>query len=425
MSGSNVISFDSTQLNSPVAVADAVRSLYRELRSGRRVSAQLCGSRGEQAAGWLGYALEQAGIPFSLDGAPGSDDASDAIPLQLVIARGAAQGATRKPTAPSTPLRIVLLGLGTVGLGVYRHLCTRPDLFDVRRVVVRDIEKHRNDGVPLERLSTNLWPAINEPADLVIELVGGVEPTGDVVHAALLRGRTVVTANKALIATRWDTFERHVRAPHPRLRFSAAVGGSLPVLETLERLAADGGVGRVRAVINGTCNFILDELGRGASLANAIAHAQRRGFAEADPSLDLAGVDAAQKLSLIARAAFGDGPDPAAIPRDGIENLAPAAVLAAQARGQRIQLVACCARERGTLRAFVRPQLLETSDYLAGARREENRVEITTASGATHRLAGKGAGRWPTALAVMGDVQDALAARAVNAPAIAARCAQR
>jgi homoserine dehydrogenase len=209
------------------------------------------------------------------------------------------------------------------------------------------------------------------------------------------------------------------------LRFSAAVGGSLPVLETLERLAADGGVGRVRAVINGTCNFILDELGRGASLPNAIAHAQRRGFAEADPSLDLAGVDAAQKLSLIARAAFGYGPDPAAIPRDGIEDLAPAAVLAAQARGQRIRLVACCTRERGTLRAFVRPQVLETSDYLAGARREENRVEITTASGATHCLAGKGAGRWPTALAVMGDVQDALAARAVNAPAIAARCAQR
>ena len=203
-----------------------------------------------------------------------------------------------------------------------------------------------------------------------------------------------------------------MRAPRPRLRFSAAVGGSLPVLETLARLAADEGVERVRAVINGTCNFVLGELERGETLANAIALAQRHGFAEADPSLDLTGEDAAQKLSLITRAAFGMAPDPAVITREGIGHLSPAAVAAAQARDQCIRLVASCTRECGTLRAVVRPEVLAAQDYLARARREENRVEITTASGATHRLAGKGAGRWPTALAVMGDVGDVLDSRA-------------
>lgn len=423
MSGSDVFSFDSTLLNSPVAVADAVRGLYRELRLGRCVSAHVCGSRSEQAAGWLGYALEQAGIPFRLGVTETNDAAIDASLLQLVVSSGPPQDPGITAPASSAPLRIVLLGLGTVGLGVYRHLSARPDLFDVRRVVVRDIEKHRGDGVPGERLSTNLWQAINEPADLVIELLGGIEPAGDVVHAALLRGRTVITANKALIATRWDTFERHARAPHPRLRFSAAVGGSLPVLETLERLAADGPIERVRAVINGTCNFVLDELAHGETLADAIALAQRQGFAEADPSLDLAGVDAAQKLSLIARAACGIAPDPAAIPRKGIGHLAPAAVVAAHARGQRIRLVASCVRERGTIRARVRPEVLEASDFLAGARREENRIEITAASGTTYRLAGKGAGRWPTALAVMADVDDVRDARAFDANATPARSA--
>jgi homoserine dehydrogenase len=424
MSAVDVFSFDSTLLNSPVAIAQAVRRLYGQLRRGRRVTARVCGARREQALGWLGFALEQAGIPFGFADQGASHSSSNAASVQLEVSSEPAQSDVLRTPAAGAPLRIVLLGLGTVGLGVYRHLSQRPELFEVRRVVVRDLDKHRDDGVPAERLATNLWLAINEPADLVIELIGGVEPAGDVVHAALLRGRTVITANKALVATRWDTFERYVRAPQPRLRFSAAVGASLPVLETVERLAAEQSIEQVRAVINGTCNFVLDELAQGATLADAVALAQRHGFAEADPGVDLSGTDAAQKLSLIARAAFGSAPDPERISCQGIEHLTPQAVRAAQARGERIRLVASCKNERGAIRAQVQPEALAASDYLAGAHREDNRVEIAVA-GETWRLGGKGAGRWPTALSVISDVDDALEARGQNASALRTRSAHR
>ena len=297
MSAFDILSFDSALLNSPAAIAQAVRRIYHQLRCGRRVTVRVSGAHRGQALGWLGFALEQAGIPFG----PAGDSTIGAESLQLAVSNDPTPGDALETPESAAPLRIVLLGLGTVGLGVYRHLCARPELFDVRRVVVRDLAKHRDDGVPAERLATNLWVAINEPADLVIELIGGIEPAGDIVHAALLRGRAVITANKALLATRWDTFERYARAPQPRLRFSAAVGGSLPVLETVARLAAEQTIERVRAVINGTCNFVLDELAQGATLVHAIALAQRHGFAEADPGVDLSGTDAAQKLSLIAR----------------------------------------------------------------------------------------------------------------------------
>lgn len=306
------------------------------------------------------------------------------------------------------PLRIVLLGLGTVGFGVFRHLSARPDLFDVRQVVVRDVARHRDQGVPPERLSINLWKAINEPADLVIELIGGVDPAADVVLASLLRGRTVITANKALVAAHWETLEPYARELQPRLRFSAAVGGVVPVLETLSHLSRDNTLTRVRAVINGTCNFVLDELASGRTLAEAVILAQQLGFAEADPRTDLDGSDAAQKLCLMARAAFSATLSLDAIDRAGVEQLTPDEVVRAGADGSRLRLVATCERERDAIRASVRPERLAVDDYLAGARREDNRVEINTASGATVRLAGKGAGRWPTALAVMGDVFDLL-----------------
>jgi homoserine dehydrogenase len=416
VSGRDVIELDSSLLNSPVAVAGAVHDLYLRLREGRRVLARVCGARSEQAMGWLGYALEQAGVPYQSAATPATDEtgSSPEAALQLEFAGEPSNVAPRRVDAPAAPLGIVLLGLGTVGLGVYRHLAARPDLFDVRRVVVRDTARHRGDGVSVERLSTNLWQAINEPADLVIELIGGVEPAGDVVHAALLRGRTVISANKALLATRWDTFERYTRAPLPGLRFSAAVGGSLPVLETVRRIAADAQITRVRAVLNGTCNFVIDEVACGATFARAVALAQASGFAEADPSIDLSGTDALQKLSLIARTAFGAVPTATRTECRGIEHVTPAVIAEAQARGSGVRLVATCTNREGVLRAQVRPEELAATDFLTGARHEANRVEIDTADGETWRLAGKGAGRWPSALAVMADVYDVLEAGAVH-----------
>ena len=310
----------------------------------------------------------------------------------------------------NAPLRVVLLGLGTVGGGVYQVLAQRPDVFDVRRVVVRSRTRVRDVAVPRALLSTNLWDAINEPADLVIELVGGIGPIGDVLHAALLNGRTVISANKALIARRWRQFARFATGVDRQLRFSAAVGGEVPILETLETLAARRGIASVRGVVNGTCNFVLDQLESGAAFADAVAAAQAQGFAEADPRGDLSGEDAAHKLELIARTAFRFS-DALRFETRGIDHVTPQQVEAATAGGRRIRLIASCTASASGIAGKVHPESLGPDDYLAATRAEENRVEILTADGERVRLEGKGAGRWPTTRSVFADVHAHLRAQ--------------
>jgi len=313
----------------------------------------------------------------------------------------------------AAPLRVVLLGLGTVGGGVYQLLARRPEVFDIRRVVVRNRARVRDVQVPRELLSTNLWDAINEPADLVIEVVGGVTPVGDIVQAALLAGRTVISANKALVARRWRTLSRFASGTDRTLRFSAAVGGELPVLETIESLR-DRGVASVRGVVNGTCNFVLDSLEAGSTFAEAVRLAQERGFAEADPRSDLSGEDAAHKLELIARTAFRHG-DALRVRTSGIEGITPGQIAAARADGRRLRLVASCSRTAAGVDAQVSVVSLPGQDYLAGTRAEENRVEVLGSDGRVVRLAGKGAGRWPTARSVLADVHAHLHAQLATA----------
>lgn len=318
------------------------------------------------------------------------------------------------------PIRVVLLGLGTVGLGVYAHLARRPDLFEVVRIVVKDPNKPRHTAdvgveVPQTLLSTDVWDAIAQPADLVIETMGGLDPAGEIVHAALLRGRAVVTANKALIASRWweklSRFSQGDRVREaPLLKFSAAAAGAVPVLETVAALARHSGVAQVRAILNGTCNFILDALERGVDFDSAVAQAQASGFAEADPHDDLVGMDAARKLELIARAAFGEA-QPFELNVRGILGVTASMAGLVREEGLNLKLVASCERGEGHIRGVVKLYELPGSDFLAGARAEENRVEIVARNGEVVRLAGKGAGRWPTALSVLGDVHEYLRER--------------
>lgn len=311
------------------------------------------------------------------------------------------------------PLRVVLLGLGTVGLGVYAHLVRRPDLFEIVRIVVRDLDKPRRIeatslDVPKALLSTDAWDAITQPADLVIETLGGLEPAGEIVHAALLRGRAVVTANKALIASRWwEKLARFATGRQPLLKFGAAVGGAVPVLETVAALVRHSGVVQVRAILNGTCNFILDALEQRIDFDTAVAHAQANGFAEADPHDDLVGLDAARKLELIARAAFGDASHFELNVR-GIVGVTASQAALVREDGLSLKLVGSCERSEGHARGVVKLYELPASDFLAGARAEENRIEILAGNGQIVRLAGKGAGRWPTALSMLGDVHEYL-----------------
>ena len=306
------------------------------------------------------------------------------------------------------PLRVVLLGLGTVGRGIYERLRAQPERFELVRAVVRHPQRHVAAGVPPELLSTNVWDAVNEDADIVIEALGGEFPAAEVLLAALTAGRRVISANKSAIAPHLDVFFPFAAAADPQLRFSAAAGGAVPVLEAIGRRRD---IVAVRGVLNGTCNFVLDRLAEGVGYDEALAEAQSLGFAEPDPGSDVSGLDAEFKLQLCARTAFGAAPE--ALARLGIDALDAAGP---GAPGQVLRLIAEVRREDGGLHAQVAPRWLPQEEFLAGARGEENRVEIQLEDGGLLQLAGKGAGRWPTTASVMGDLWEAT--RAVEATAV-------
>jgi homoserine dehydrogenase len=305
-------------------------------------------------------------------------------------------------TAKTQPIRVALLGLGTVGYGVYRELAANPDRFEVVGIAVRKLDRP-GQLVPRNVLSTDVWDVVNRNCDVVVEVLGGEQPAADCIAAALSSGKHVVTANKAALAKHPQVYELAVRN-RVRLLCSAAVGGAVPVLESVERLARERKISSVEGVLNGTTNFILHELTRGISFDEAVAQAQACGLAEADPSADLDGRDIACKLALIARSAFGCAIAIDSVKRTGLADVDPRHVFDLSKSGSAVRLVGSVSREGQSIVADVRPQVLDASHPLAGAHREENCVLIRTEDGATHILRGKGAGRWPTTEAVFADL---------------------
>ena len=302
------------------------------------------------------------------------------------------------------PLKVGLLGLGTVGLGVFQELWKHPHLFEVTGIAVRRPELHL-DHAPNDLLTRDCWDAIDD-VDVVIELIGGTDPAGDLIHAALLAGKPVVTANKLLIA-------KDARlVGHRGLRYSAAVGGAVPALEAVRALAHShshsnaGRIVSVSGVLNGTCNYILDRIGAGCSWEQAVAEAQAHGFAEQDPSADLSGSDTVCKLRLLARLAFPET-DAHYVSTTGIDSIDLDWVQAAARDGQRARLVGTARLVDGRVHLEVKPQLVDASHPFAQIRNEENCLLIDNGhSDSQHVWTGRGAGRWPTTAAVMADLFD-------------------
>src|SRR5581483_8562071 len=178
-------------------------------------------------------------------------------------------------------VRVALLGLGTVGYGVYQELAAQPELFEVVGIAVRNL--HRPEQrVPQTLLSADVWDVVNRDCDIVIEALGGIEPAADCIRASLAAGKHVVTANKAALANHPE-LHQIAEQNGVELLCSAAVGGAVPVSETLQRLAREHEIHSVEGVLNGTTNFILHELARGIPFEQAVAQAQGCGLAEADP----------------------------------------------------------------------------------------------------------------------------------------------
>ncbi len=239
---------------------------------------------------------------------------------------------------------------------------------------------------------------------MVVELIGGTKRASELVNHALRLGRHVVTANKALIACEGDALQGVADANEVTLSASAAVGGALPALETIEQAKNSGPIAGFYGVLNGTTNFILDQLGLGEDFEEAIRAAQQAGFVEADPTLDLNGTDAAQKLILLARAAFGVSLPFAKISREGVERLNAASFGKARSRGCTIRLVASCRRTGVGVEARVAPAELPLDHPLAQLRGAENGLVVELENGDTRVVFGRGAGRWPTTEAVMADL---------------------
>jgi homoserine dehydrogenase len=291
-----------------------------------------------------------------------------------------------------------------VGGGVYRRLAALPELFSVLAVGTRNFEQAVDGGVPVKVLTHNLEALVAEPVDVVVELLGGTEPAQTLITAALRRGRNVVTANKALLADDLIRLQR-LASNNAMLRYSAAVGGVMPALETIRR-ARKSPLSSISGVLNGTTNFILDEIANGCDFSEALLAAQQNGYAERDPKLDLDGTDAAQKLLLIARAAFDIDLPLGSIEKHGIENLEPKKIREAKNYGRITLLVAECRRESRCFVASVSPIELPLDHPLACATGVENRLLIESQNGNSWEIGGRGAGRWPTTEAVLSDLFD-------------------
>lgn len=304
------------------------------------------------------------------------------------------------------PLRVGLLGLGTVGRGVYDRLVARPELFEVVGIAVRDVEKHAAAGVARELLTTDAWDVVRGDCDVIVETIGGVEPASELIAEALRLSRDVVTANKAVIAAEYERLVALAEVSGSQLLFSAAVGGGVPVIEAVERAAQRGRVQSIEGVLNGTTNFVLDRLAEGVAFEDAVKLAQALGFAEADPSADLDGLDAANKLAVLARVAFGVNLNPTDVIREGIRGLSTEGVVAAKRAGGAVRLVGRLTNEGGRIVATVKPEILGAGSPLARAKDEGNAAVIRGVDGSETIVAGRGAGRWPTTESVVADLFD-------------------
>ncbi|MGE3767533.1 MAG: homoserine dehydrogenase [Kofleriaceae bacterium] len=325
---------------------------------------------------------------------------------------------------PIREIRIGMIGCGVVGGGVLELLARQAaDVaeryavrFRVTKIAVRDPAKQRHPLAAGIAITTHPIELVADPdVDVLVEVAGGaaVEPA---VTAALAAGKPVVTANKALLAKKLAELGVLAQRTETPLLCEAAAAAALPIIRHLSHRADD--VDRLMAIVNGTCNYIITRLEQDElPIDRAIAEAQAKGFAEADPSADLLGHDAAAKLSILAYRAFGAWVPPDALPVRGITDLTPADCDLAEAMGFRIRLIAHAARQPGGgLAAAVEPVLLPEWHLLASVEEEYNAVYLQCAASGDLSLFGKGAGALPTATAVLGDLIDLAQGNSVQWP---------
>ena len=319
---------------------------------------------------------------------------------------------TRTARSPRV-IRVALAGCGTVGASLVTLIRRQQSLFETRhgvrfglaRVLVRDPNKDRGIVVARDLFTTSVEEFLRTDADVVVEAIGGVDPAERIIRGALAAGRHVVTANKALIAEHGPALLQLADVHGALLQFEAAVGGGVPVVRTLRSELGGHGVRTITGILNGTTNFLLTAVADGARYADALTDAQAKGFAEADPSRDLQGLDAADKIRILAWLAWGVDPAQQQVLIEPLPaDPEPLARHAASRHGVLKYLAGAVRAEDGTVRAWVRPVIVPGGHGFATVRDEENAVHIDSDSLGVLRLQGKGAGGNATASAVLGDL---------------------
>ena len=303
-------------------------------------------------------------------------------------------------------IKIGILGCGTVGSGLLELLKNYPEI-QVQKVAVRDLPKARNLGLLDTALFTNNLDEIvtNPDIEVVVELMGGIELTKKLLITALNNKKHVITANKDLVATAGEELFLIAKANGKTIFYEAAVAGGIPIITNLKQSLKGNVIKRLFGIINGTTNFILDQMKRkGASFSDALAQAQELGYAESDPTNDVDGHDAAYKIAILASIISGKKIDMTKIYREGIRNISQADIKSAEKRGYAIKLLAIALNEGDELDIRVHPVFVPKEKTLANVNAENNAVMIDGSAVGELTFIGRGAGSLATASSVLGDL---------------------
>ena len=313
-------------------------------------------------------------------------------------------------------INIGIIGFGTIGSSVVRILLRRRRLFrdrtgiDLNLVLVcdKDLRSKRDVSVPKKMLTRDVNKVIHHPdIDVVVELIGGVHPAKEIVMKALTSGKHVVTANKLLLASEGEAIFKKAKESGREIFFEASVAGGIPIIKSIREGLQANTFYSIMGILNGTSNYILSRMSsEGASFKAALKEAQSKGFAESNPSLDIKGVDSANKLAILSLLAFGKKVKMKDIYVEGIEGISPVDIQYAKEWGYTVKLLAIAKRDGNQLGVRVHPTLLPSRYLLSSVSGAYNAILIDAGLVGKQVYYGQGAGKLPTASAVLSDIMD-------------------
>ena len=307
-------------------------------------------------------------------------------------------------------LNVGILGLGTVGGGTYDILTKNKEIIEKRTgttiEIVKILDLRKRPGVDESLFTDDPDEVLNNPdVDLIVETLGGIQPASSFMLQAMKNGKHVVPANKAAVAATYEELQKAAAENNVRFLFEASVGGGIPVLTAIQNALAGNNFLEVMGIVNGTTNYILTKMTEeGADYEEVLKDAQAKGFAEADPTADVEGIDVANKLCILIALLFDKYIAPKDIPTTGISKITGADIAAAAEEGCKIKLIAHATLKDGQVVCSVAPEKIPYSHPLVGVSNEFNAVYITGDMVDEVMFYGKGAGALPTGSAIVGDI---------------------